>query len=187
MNNIAIFASYNGSILETLISASKTQKLPINISLIITNNQDANILKKAKEKNIPHYVVNDTLYEDKDVIFDKLLQEHNCKMVIFAGYMKKISSFLTSKYFIINSHPSLLPKYGGKGMYGRLVHESVVANNESQSGVSVHRVNEHYDDGAILCQKKLLLEENETAESLECRIKKLEKIAMIEALHLCLK
>ena len=187
MNNIALFASYNGSILETLCEASLNGELPINIALILTNNQNANVLKKAKERNIPHFVINDTLYEDKDKIIDKLLEEHQCEYIILAGYMKKISPFLTNKYFIINSHPSLLPKYGGKGMYGRKVHESVVANKEKESGVSVHRVNEHYDEGAILLQKKLLLNESETAESLEKRVKELEKTAMLEALKLCLK
>ncbi len=187
MYKIALFASHNGSIFDTLYEASLKKELPINISLIVSNNQNAPILNKAKKNNIPHFIVNDKLYNDTDFILDDLLTKYGCKYIVLAGYMKKISPFLANKYFIINSHPALLPKYGGSGMYGRFVHEAVIHNGEKMSGVTIHRVNENYDEGKILCQKVISIALNETIESLENKIKELEKVAIMEALKLCLK
>jgi len=187
MDNIALFASHNGSIFDTLYEASLKKELFINISLIITNNSNAPILDKAKEKHIPHFVVNDKLYNDTDLALTQLLEEYECKYVILAGYMKKISPFLANKYLIINSHPALLPKYGGKGMYGRFVHEAVINNKDTISGVTIHKVNKNYDEGEIICQKTIQVDSDETVESLENKIKELEKIAMVEALKSCLK
>jgi phosphoribosylglycinamide formyltransferase-1 len=101
--------------------------------------------------------------------------------------MKKISPLLTQNFFILNSHPALLPKYGGKGMYGENVHKAVIENNESQSGVTLHRIDEEYDKGAIILQKKLTLSSEENVQSLQKKIKELEKSATIEALKICLK
>ena len=101
--------------------------------------------------------------------------------------MKKISSKLTNNFKVINSHPSLLPKYGGQGMYGRYVHEAVVKNNEKISGVTVHEVNEKYDDGKIILQKQLDISEGETPQTLEQKIKALEKSAIVESFIKCLK
>ena len=187
MDNIALFASHNGSIFDTLYEASLKKELFINISLIISNNPNAPILEKAKSKGIPHFIVNDKLYKDPDFILDDFLREYDCKYIILAGYMKKISPFLANKYLIINSHPALLPKYGGSGMYGRFVHEAVINNKDTISGVTIHKVNKNYDEGEIICQKTLQVDSDETVESLENKIKELEKIAMVEALKLCLK
>jgi phosphoribosylglycinamide formyltransferase-1 len=187
MDNIALFASHNGSIFDSLYEASLKKELFINIALIITNNSNAPILAKAKDKHIPHFIVNDKLYTDTDLALIQLLEEYECKYIILAGYMKKISPTLANKYLIINSHPALLPKYGGKGMYGRFVHEAVLNNKETISGVTVHKVNKNYDEGEIICQKTIQIDSAETVESLENKIKELEKIAMVEALKSCLK
>jgi len=101
--------------------------------------------------------------------------------------MKKISQKITQNFTIINCHPSLLPKHGGVGMYGRYVHESVIKSSDKISGVTIHKVNEEFDKGEILLQKELKVEENETIQSLEIRIKELEKLAIVEALKSCLK
>jgi phosphoribosylglycinamide formyltransferase-1 len=182
MQKIAIFASYNGSSLESIHKACEDGTLALEVSLVVTNNSNANVLNKAKEKNIPAFVVNDKLYEDVDTKLVELLDEHGCENIFLAGYMKKVSPILTRKYKMINSHPALLPKYGGKGMYGRNVHEAVVAAGEKQSGVTVHEVNENYDEGATILQKSIELEDGETPESLETKIKKLEQVAVVEAL-----
>jgi len=187
MKNIAIFASNNGTIFDTLYQASLKKELFINITLIISNNQNAPILKRAEDKMIPHFVVNDKLYKDTDLALIHLLELYDCEYIILAGYMKKISPKLAKKYPIINSHPALLPLYGGVGMYGKFVHESVIKNKEKMSGVTIHKVNQNYDEGEIILQKSLLLSEDETSESLETKIKDLEKIAIVEALKLCLK
>lgn len=187
MDNIAIFASHNGTIFDTLYDASLKKELFINIALVISNNRNAHVLEKAKDKHIPNFVVNNILHNDPDMIINDLLKEYNVKYIVLAGYMKKISPFLANKFFIINSHPALLPKYGGKGMYGRFVHEAVLKNNDKISGVTIHKVNENYDEGEIICQKTIQIDSDETVESLENKIKELEKTTMVEALKLCLK
>lgn len=182
MANLAIFASYNGSNVDPINKACKEGTLDLEVSLIVTNNSNANVLNKAKELNIPAFVVNDKLYEDVNSKLVELLDEHSCEYIFLAGYMKKIAPILTRKYKMINSHPALLPKFGGKGMYGRYVHKAVVAAKEKQSGVTIHEVNENYDEGKIILQKSIDLSLDETAESLETKIKNLEKTAIVEAL-----
>ena len=182
MHNLAIFASYNGSSLDSIHKACEDGTLNLKVSLVITNNTNANVLKKAKELNIPAFIINDKLYEDVDTKLVELLEENGCEYIFLAGYMKKVAPILTRKYKMINSHPALLPKFGGKGMYGRYVHEAVVAAKEKQSGVTIHEVNENYDEGEIILQKSIDLSLDETAESLETKIKNLEKTAIVEAL-----
>lgn len=182
MANIAIFASHNGSSLDPIHKACEDGTLSLKVSLVITNNTNANVLNSAKEKNIPAFIVNDKLYEDVDSKLVELLDEYGCEYIFLAGYMKKISPILTKKYKMINSHPALLPKFGGKGMYGRYVHEAVVAAGEKVSGVTVHEVNENYDEGGIILQSSIELADGESAESLETKIKKLEQTTIIEAL-----
>ena len=182
MKKIALFASYNGSIFESLYN--HIQNSDSSIELIITNNSDANVLSKAKQHNIDTHVVNNKTDENPTQKILDLLKQHKCNLIILAGYMKMIPKELTDNYTIINSHPALLPKYGGKGMYGRNVHTAVIDNKETISGVTIHYVNEVYDDGEIILQKSLELEKDETVESLERKIKTLEQYTMIEAINL---
>lgn len=182
MQNLAIFASHNGTIFDTLYKESD-----FNISLIISNNSDAKILQKATKHNIPNFIVNDKLYENSDKKIEELLKTYNCHYIFLAGYMKKISANLLNKFNIINSHPALLPKYGGKGMYGRFVHEAVILNKDLVSGITIHEVNENYDEGAIILQKKISLEANESIASLEKKIKALEQKVVLEGLRICLR
>ena len=100
--------------------------------------------------------------------------------------MKKVSPAICNNFKVINSHPALLPKYGGKGMYGKFVHEAVIANKEKISGVTIHEVNEFYDEGKILYQESLTLNDNESALSLEEKIKALEQTAIVHGLQRCL-
>ena len=184
MYNLALFASHNGSLFDPIYEATLQEKIFFQIALVISNNPNAPILAKAKEHNIPHFVINNTLYNKPDDAIDQLLKEYHCTHALLAGYLRMIPKSLTQKYFFINSHPSLLPHHGGKGMYGHFVHEAVIAAHEQKSGVTIHKVNEKYDDGEILLQKEMLLEKNETPQTLETKIKALEKIAIIEALAL---
>jgi len=181
MTKIAILASHNGSGFEALYEASKNNLVDLEIVLIISNNQDANILAKAKAFGLESYVVNNKLYDNSDDRIHELLKLYQCDFVFLSGYMKKISSTLTKNFHIINSHPSLLPAYGGNGMYGRFVHEAVIKNKEKISGVTIHEVNENYDEGKIILQKKLILAQDETVENLETKIKQLEQKVIIEA------
>lgn len=189
MTKIAIFASHNGSGFDALQEAIEKNVLQATITLVISNNPDAKVIQTAKSKNINNSVVNTKTCKDVDEKLFTLLKQYQCEYIFLSGYMKKISSKLTNTFKIINSHPALLPKYGGVGMYGRFVHEAVIQNNEKISGVTIHEVNENYDEGKVLLQKELILLENETVNSLETKIKALEQKAIVEAfvtlLHPC--
>lgn len=185
MIKIGILASHNGTGFDALVKACEEKILDAQISIVISNNSNAMVLQKAQAKNIPNFILNQNLYPLQNIdhlILQKLL-EYNCDYIFLSGYMKKIDDCIIQKFShkIFNAHPALLPKYGGAGMYGKYVHEAVVNANEKQSGVTIHEVNEEYDEGKIIVQKSLLLSENETAQSLEQRIKELEKIAIVEA------
>lgn len=182
MHNIAIFASHNGSFLDTIYTAVQNGELFFNISFIMTNNSGAKVLEKAKKYNIPAFVVNDKLYDETDKKLESLLTEYNCNTIVLSGYMKKLSPNLTQNFTFINSHPALLPKFGGRGMYGRFVHESVIEAKETKSGATIHYVNENYDEGAIILQKSLDVFPDDTPQMLETRVKELEQKMIIEVL-----
>jgi phosphoribosylglycinamide formyltransferase 1 len=186
MTNIAILASHNGSGFNAIYKATLEKHLDLKIQVVISNNTNAKVLETAKRYNIDNFVVNSKTDENPDDKIYTLLKEYNCKYVFLSGYMKKLSPQITNNFKVINSHPSLLPKYGGAGMYGHFVHEAVIQNNETVSGVSIHEVNEVYDSGKIIFQKKIDLEKNETAQSLEKKIKDLEQIAIVDGLKICL-
>ncbi len=185
MKKIGILSSHNGSGYVTLDKACKDGQIDAKVVVVISNNNKANVLKTAQNRGTPTYVINNNLYpnENLDSKITELFIKYNCDYIFLSGYMKKIESHLITKYHnkIINSHPALLPKFGGKGMYGRLVHEAVIKANEKESGVTIHFVNEEYDKGEFILQKSLKIEEGCTVEQLENNIKKLESIAIIEA------
>ena len=187
MTNIAILASHNGSGFDAILNAINSNVLLANVPLLISNNANAMALKKASRREISNFVVNSKTHTNADEEIYRLIKEHNCEFVFLSGYMKKLSPLLTSNFTIINSHPSLLPKYGGAGMYGKFVHEAVIKNGERTSGVTIHEVNDVYDEGKILLQKEITLSDDETMETLERKIKSVEKIAIVEALLKCLK
>jgi phosphoribosylglycinamide formyltransferase-1 len=187
MKNIAVFASHNGSGLDAIVSAVNDGILPLKITLVLSNNTNAKVLQKAKIYKLTCKLVNTKTDANPDETIYKLLKENKCDYIFLSGYMKKLSPMLTCNFKIINSHPSLLPKYGGTGMYGRFVHEAVIKNNENTSGVTLHEVNENYDEGKIILQKSLTILPEDTVDTLEEKIKNLEKKAIIEGLALCLK
>ncbi|KLE01165.1 phosphoribosylglycinamide formyltransferase [Aliarcobacter butzleri] len=186
MTKIGILASYNGSGFETIQKAIENKILDAKVVVVITNNTNAGVLEKAESYDIPYFIINDKKYPGQDIDdkITRLLLEFGCDYIFLSGYMKKIESKLLKAYpnKIINTHPAILPSiYGGIGMYGRFVHEAVIKNAEKESGVTIHFVNEVYDEGEKILVKKLKLEENETVDTLEEKIKNLEKEAIIEA------
>ena len=186
VKKIGILASYNGSGFETIQKAIEENKLNAKVVVVISNNTNAGVLQKAQSLNIPNFIINDKRYPGQN-IDDKcarLLKDFECDYIFLSGYMKKIESSLLNTFpnKIINTHPALLPSiYGGKGMYGRFVHEAIINNGEKKSGVTIHYVNEVYDEGEIILTKELEIALNETVDSLEARIKELEKNAIVEA------
>ena len=183
MKKIGILASHNGSGFNAIYKACLENRLNATITLVISNNTNSVVLQNANKRNINNFLINAKTDENPDEKIYSLLKKHNCEYIFLSGYMKKLSSKIINNFKVINSHPSLLPKYGGAGMYGIYVHEAVIANKESISGVTIHEVNEEYDEGKILLQKELRLSDDETSQTLEEKIKELEKSAIVEALQ----
>ena len=182
MKTLGILASYNGSGFSAIYQAILEKKLNIKINLVISNNTNAVVLQNADKLKLNNFLVNSKTDSNPDEKIYSLLKEYGCEYIFLSGYMKKLSSKIIKEFKVINSHPSLLPKYGGVGMYGRFVHEAVIQNRESESGVTIHEVSQEYDEGKILLQKKLSLSKDEDVNTLESKIKELEKSAIVEAL-----
>lgn len=179
LKNYAILASGNGTTLQGIINAIKRKKLDANIKVVISNNKDAYALERAKKSNIKTYVLKD--YKDEEEL-SKILEESKIDLVILAGYLKLIPSNFIKKYTIINTHPALLPKYGGKGMYGMNVHRAIIENHEKETGVTLHFVNEEYDKGKVIAQTKVRIFKKDTPEDVAARVQKKEKVQLINSL-----
>ncbi len=174
MKNIAIFASGSGTNAENIIQFFKNKE-NIEVKLILSNKKDAYVIKRAENHNIPVILFNkDTLYNSNDLLI--ILNEFNIDLIVLAGFLWLMPQNLIKAYpdKIINIHPALLPKYGGKGMYGRYVHEAVLKNKDIESGITIHYVNEIYDEGIIIFQAKCPVYNTDTPEILAKRIHKLE-------------
>jgi phosphoribosylglycinamide formyltransferase-1 len=171
---IAIFASGSGTNAERIMS--HFQNHPVGkVTIVLSNKPDATVLERAARFNVPTRVFNRESFYEKEEISD-LLSELDIDLIVLAGFLWLIPGGLIRNFpgRIINIHPALLPKYGGKGMYGKHVHEVVLANEETESGISIHFVNEVYDDGRIIFQAKCEVQPGDTPQSLAARIHKLE-------------
>ena len=171
--SILIFASGNGSNAENIITYFQNKAIDINW-MIITNNSNAGVIQRSIKMDIPFLVFNKKdFYEN---MFLKKISLINPKLIILAGFLLKIPENLIKKFNnkIINIHPSLLPKYGGKGMYGMNVHNEVIKNREAESGISIHYVNNQYDEGKIIFQKSTKIIYPSNAENLSKKIHELE-------------
>jgi phosphoribosylglycinamide formyltransferase 1 len=174
MNNIAIFASGSGTNAENIIKYFENHP-NIRVSLVLSNKNDAFVLERAKKLKVPVKVFNrEEFYESSTV--DKLLEEMKIDFIALAGFLLLIPGRLLNRYKgrIVNIHPALLPKYGGKGMYGMKVHESIAANKEKESGISIHYVDPLYDNGQIIFQKSIKIDEGEGAEEIALKVHQLE-------------
>lgn len=143
--NLIVFASGNGSTLQAIIDAIASNKLDAKINLVVSNKQDAYALERANKAGIPTYVISSKKFEEMDDELSEVLNNYEVDLIVLAGYLRRIGPKLLEKYRIINTHPSLLPKYGGKGMHGMHVHQAVIDAKEKVSGVTVHFVNSEYD------------------------------------------
>lgn len=187
MFNLAIFASGNGTTLQEIIDNIESKKLDANISIVVSDNKDAFALERAKRANIPTYVITSKKSDDIDSELIEVLKNYKIDLIVLAGYLKLIKSKLINRYRIINTHPSLLPKYGGKGMYGMNVHRAVVLNREKESGATIHFVNEKYDEGNIIRQTKIKVLVKDTAEDVSRKVQIAEKKQLIRVLKWFIK
>lgn len=188
MINVAVFASGEGTNAENLFryfSSSTTVK----IKVVVTNNENAGIVKRAEayKKNI-QIISKTALYNYTDQIID-FLQTEKVDFIVLAGFLLKIPEALIKAFprRIINIHPALLPKFGGKGMYGMNVHTAVIEAKETESGITVHYVNEEYDEGEHIFQAKCIIDENESPESLAKKIHELEYSCFPKAVEMAIK
>ena len=172
---LAIFASGSGSNAENICNYFSNHS-GITVVLICTNKLDAFIVKRAKKLNIPVTFITKTELNNFDGLH-KTLQNTKVDFIILAGFLLKLPAIMVKKYpnRILNIHPSLLPKYGGRGMYGNAVHKAVLENKETESGISIHFVNQNYDEGKLILQVKCSVSTNETLDTLVAKIHQLER------------
>ncbi len=173
----------SGTTLQAVIDSIETGKLDAKITIVVSNNPDAYALERARKAGIPVYAISSKSTEDIDSELSEVLEDYEIDLIVLAGYLRKIGDKLLEKYRIINTHPSLLPKFGGKGMHGMHVHQAVIDAKESESGVTVHFVNGEYDSGSIIRQTTVPVLETDDAESLSAKVQKAEKIQLIEVLN----
>ena len=174
MKKLVIFASGAGTNARHLIHSFRDSPLA-RVSLIVCNKPGAGVLQVAAEEEIPYLVVQrDSFFHSTEVV--QILQALPADLIVLAGFLWKVPDALLQAFpgKIINIHPALLPKYGGKGMYGLRVHEAVIAAKDRQSGITIHYVNEVYDSGETILQKTCPVTEGETAESLAQKVHQLE-------------
>ena len=174
MKKIVIFASGSGTNAENIIKYFAETKIGTVVA-VFTNRQDAKVIERAKNYQVPVVV-----FSKDELIEGKILQKLNTfrpDLIVLAGFLLKFPQNIIGAYpeKIINIHPALLPKYGGKGMYGMNIHRTIVENKEKETGITIHFVNENYDEGNIIFQKDIALSGNETPEGVAHKIHELEQ------------
>jgi len=171
---IAIFASGSGTNAENIVDYFKIDS-HIKVSLILSNKNSAYVLERARKLNIKSAVFTPDQLNNSTFV-DSILDEEKIDAIILSGFLLKVPDRLIAKYSgkIINIHPALLPKFGGKGMYGMKVHKAVIDSGDTQSGITIHLVDEYYDNGTILFQSTCNIEPGDTPELLAEKIHKLE-------------
>lgn len=173
MKNVLLFASGGGSNVKAILQYFK-ENTNVSFPVIVTNNPNAGVIQIAKEFQINCILLNKAVFQSE--VFLDTLDLYQPDLLVLAGFLWKIPDYLIQAYpnKILNIHPSLLPKFGGKGMYGHHVHEAVLDARETESGITIHMVNEEYDQGRKLLQKTVPVESNDTPESLAARVLQLE-------------
>ena len=172
--NIAVFAAGSGTNAENIIRYFR-EKGSARVALVLTNRQNAFVLERAKRLGVPCAWFAKSDWESGESVLSTL-REYDIDFVVLAGFLARVPDAVLHAYpnKMINIHPSLLPKFGGKGMYGDRVHEAVIASGEKESGITIHYTNEHYDEGGIICQQKCPVLPGDTPEELAQRIHRLE-------------
>ena len=172
MKNIVLFASGNGTNAEEIIRYFKKNSQGTVVA-IFTNKSDAKVLDRAKNHNIPSVVFNRSELNEGLVLQE--LRNFKPDLIVLAGFLLKFPESILKEFpNVINIHPALLPKYGGIGMYGMNVHQAVLANNEKETGITIHYVNEHYDEGEFIFQKSVNIEDCQSADEIASKIHELE-------------
>lgn len=185
--NIAVFASHGGSDLQAIIDGCKSNKINATVAAVISNNGDSMALQRAYNENITAYHLSAKKSGGEEALAKEILDvlaKHEIDMIFLAGYMRMLHITVLEKYNnrIFNIHPALLPKFGGKGMYGMNVHTAVIEAKETETGVTIHRVNVEYDSGKIVAQTTVPVLENDTPEILAARVLEREHTFLVEVI-----
>lgn len=186
--NIAIFASHFGSTLQVILDAAKGGELLATPRVVISNNSGSEALNRAKRAGVVARHLSTVTHPNPgelDVEILRTLSEHAVDVVVLAGYMKKLGPEVVSAYAgrILNTHPALLPKFGGQGMYGDRVHAAVLSAKERESGATVHWVDEEYDRGGVIAQVKVPVLDSDDVTSLASRVQAAEKQLLVRTLN----
>lgn len=177
MKRIAIFASGNGSNAENVINYFQQHRCGGEVALVICNKPDAEVLRRAERLCVDAKVMSRAEINDYDKLMS-LLDGYGVDVIVLAGFLLMVPGFLIERYKhrIVNIHPSLLPKYGGKGMYGRHIHEAVVAAGEKETGITVHFVSEGCDEGEVIFQASVPVAASDTPDDVEAKVHGLERL-----------
>lgn len=183
--NITVFASHGGSDMQAIIDGCKAKKINANVCAIISNNADSMAVERARKEQIPVYCLGPKEISDPKELEQKtleVLKAHKTDFIFLAGYMRKLGDSVLEEYNnrVFNIHPALLPKFGGKGMFGIHVHEAVLASGDRETGVTIHRVNGQYDSGDIIAQTRVPVLSGDTPESLAARVLEREHTFLVE-------
>jgi phosphoribosylglycinamide formyltransferase 1 len=176
LKRIAIFASGSGSNAQRIMEHFKRNK-EMEVALVLCNKPDAYVLQRADNFEVPtHVFTKEELYHTNSI--DNLMKNLEIDILVLAGFMWLIPERLIQAYpkRIVNIHPALLPKFGGEGMYGRKVHEAVLNSGDAETGISIHYVNEHFDEGEIIYQSRCSVDKNDDAEKLAYKVHQLEHL-----------
>ena len=173
MKRIVIFASGSGTNAENIIKYFQKNNVA-NVVRVLSNKKDAKVLDRSNSLNVSCMYFSRSDFYDSDKVLNLLVEEAD--FIVLAGFLWRVPENIIKMFSkkIVNIHPALLPKYGGKGMYGMHIHNTVVANKEKETGITIHYVNENYDEGAVILQKKVSVDESDTPESIAKKIHQLE-------------
>lgn len=180
---LVVFASGSGTTLQAIIDAIESKVLDSNIVLVVSDVPDVYALERAKNAGIDTYTIRSRKGSEMDAELEEVLGRYDIDLIVLAGYLRMVGPRLLSKYTIINTHPSLIPKYCGKGMHGMHVHQAIVDNKEKETGVTVHFVDEQYDHGTIIWQTKVPVYPSDTAEDVSERVQAAEKPQLVSVLR----
>ena len=185
--NIAVFASHGGSDLQAIIDGCKKHRIDAKVAVVISNNGDSMALQRADKENIPAYHLSAKKSGSEEALADAIrsvLSAYNIDMIFLAGYMRMLHISILEKYSnrIFNIHPALLPKFGGKGMYGINVHTAVLEAGEKETGVTIHRVSPAYDSGEIVAQTTVPVFAGDTPEQLAARVLEKEHEFLVDVI-----
>lgn len=184
---LGFLASHGGSNVQAILDACWSGRLDADPRVLISNNSDAPVIERARKAGVPAYHLSSHTHPAPallDAAIVDTLEKHAVKIVVLAGYMKKLGPRTLARYrgHVLNVHPALLPKHGGQGMYGRRVHEAVLASGDRVTGATVHLVDAEYDRGPILAQREVKVLPGDTPESLAERVLEVEHALFVDTL-----